>query len=221
MPWLWSSTTRRCGEARKIARSTSVSSRTTAGRPSASTPVGWCSTPGRACTLRSASADVASRSRSSRSVPPRSGVSPSRSTGCYGMVFWTCPTMDLGIVLGGAAENAPGVYRIDTTGRGHDDRVISLALVAQHLASQGSGTLRLQLPEGRFLSAPIKRRGHITRGEPAVALVRTGERRPLIAWSNSGTRRSTQTTGRPAQRSFRTHRSQGRDVPMSHIRSPR
>ena len=75
-------------------------------------------------------------------------------------------------------ENAPGVYRIDTTGRGHDDRVISLALVAQHLASQGSGTLRLQLPEGRFLSAPIKRRGHITRGEPAVALVRTGEPRP-------------------------------------------
>ena len=74
-------------------------------------------------------------------------------------------------------ENAPGVYRIDTTGQGHDDRVISLALAAQHLASQGSGTLRLQVPEGRLLSAPIDRRGHIPRGEPAIAVVRPGEPR--------------------------------------------
>jgi hypothetical protein len=75
-------------------------------------------------------------------------------------------------------ENAPGVYRIDTTGHGHDDRVISLALVAQHLASQGSGTLRLQVPEGRLLSARIDRRGNIPRGEPAIAVVRPGEPRP-------------------------------------------
>ncbi len=38
-------------------------------------------------------------------------------------------------------ESQPGNYRIDTTGHGHDDRVISLALVAQHLASQSSGIL--------------------------------------------------------------------------------
>lgn len=49
-------------------------------------------------------------------------------------------------------ENQPGSYRIDTTGEGHDDRVISLALVAQKLVSQSTSVPRLELAEGRVPS---------------------------------------------------------------------
>ena len=54
-------------------------------------------------------------------------------------------------------ESQPGNYRIDTTGTGHDDRVISLALVAQNLASQSSGILRISAPPRNIVAAPIGR----------------------------------------------------------------
>lgn len=47
-------------------------------------------------------------------------------------------------------ETAPGAYRIDTTGSGHDDRCISLALVAQKLASQSVTGGRLHVAEGEL-----------------------------------------------------------------------
>ena len=47
-------------------------------------------------------------------------------------------------------ETQPGNYRIDTTGNGHDDRVISLALCAQKLAAARSRGGRYLIPEGRI-----------------------------------------------------------------------
>lgn len=75
-------------------------------------------------------------------------------------------------------ETQPGAYRIDTTGDGHDDRVVSLALVAQRLAAQPTGGLRLQVAEG---SVPRPRPSSVATprrtSEPPVAVVREGEPR--------------------------------------------
>jgi hypothetical protein len=74
-------------------------------------------------------------------------------------------------------EKHPGLFKIDTIGAGHDDRVISLGLVAQHLVTQWSGTARLSVPKGRLPS---------TTPTPAAApatpaIVREGEKRPVDA----------------------------------------
>ncbi len=52
-------------------------------------------------------------------------------------------------------ENQPGTYRIDTVGQGHDDRVISLALCCQKLASQYSGVAKMHIPQGRLPQAQL------------------------------------------------------------------
>jgi len=77
-------------------------------------------------------------------------------------------------------EPQPGTYRIDTRGRGHDDRVISLALCAQYLASKGTGQVSLQVVEGELPAARIGRRS-TERGQPPVPVVREGEPRPVEA----------------------------------------
>jgi hypothetical protein len=80
-------------------------------------------------------------------------------------------------------ESQPGQYRIDTTGQGHDDRVISLALVAQNLASQSSGILRLSVPTGNIPTAPIAPTSGNGRAmrvhEPPVPSVKEGDPRPV------------------------------------------
>ena len=47
-------------------------------------------------------------------------------------------------------ETTPGTYRIDTTGQGHDDRTISLALCAQHLASKPTVGARVHVASGEL-----------------------------------------------------------------------
>ena len=78
-------------------------------------------------------------------------------------------------------ESQPGSYRIDTTGQGHDDRVISLALCAQRLASQGTGTLSLSVVAGDLPTRTIDRRADVAPHEPPVPSVRQGEPRPVEA----------------------------------------
>ena len=74
-------------------------------------------------------------------------------------------------------ESQPGNYRIDTTGQGHDDRVISLALVAQRLASLSTATMHMEVAQGVIPAAPIGRPRRPT-AEPPVAIVRDGAPRP-------------------------------------------
>jgi len=70
-------------------------------------------------------------------------------------------------------ETQPGAYRIDTTGDRHDDRVISLGLVAHALASASDapsslgGVARLRLPD-----APVARTSPST-GQGALRVGRT------------------------------------------------
>ncbi len=85
-------------------------------------------------------------------------------------------------------ESQPGNYRIDTTGQGHDDRVISLALVAQDLASCWSGTARIHFPTGdlpKVRLTPDREKAH---REPPPAVVKPGEPRPtdrLLSFRNA------------------------------------
>ena len=72
-------------------------------------------------------------------------------------------------------ENQPGVYRIDHTSDGHDDRVISLALVAQHLASRPSGRMTFEVATGTIPTGPRRESQH---SEP-VQVVHEGEARPV------------------------------------------
>ena len=72
-------------------------------------------------------------------------------------------------------ENQPGSYRIDTTGEGHDDRVISLALCAQKLASQPAGVARLHVAEGRV--PKMRPRNRVSTADPGVPVVKEGELR--------------------------------------------
>lgn len=76
-------------------------------------------------------------------------------------------------------ENQPGVYRIDHASDGHDDRVISLALVAQHLASRPSGVMRFEAPSGDLRAPAIDRRAYKPPSEPPVPVVKEGETRPV------------------------------------------
>jgi hypothetical protein len=74
-------------------------------------------------------------------------------------------------------ENQPGVYRIDHRAGAHDDRVISLALCAQNLASKWSGSMTLRAPTGRLpITTPTPAAAPIT-----PAIVREGEKRPVDA----------------------------------------
>ena len=91
-------------------------------------------------------------------------------------------------------ESQPGNYRIDTTGTGHDDRVISLALVAQNLASQSSGILRISAPPRNIVAAPIGRRLMFGQKKPPVPVVKENQPRPIENCRASRTPENTRTT---------------------------
>ncbi len=86
-------------------------------------------------------------------------------------------------------ENQPGTYRIDTVGQGHDDRVISLALCCQKLASQYSGVAKMIVPTGNVPKVQLVRPRSSTPPDAAApAVVREGEQHPtdkLLSFRNA------------------------------------
>ena len=89
-------------------------------------------------------------------------------------------------------ESQPGQYRIDHASGAHDDRVISLALVAQSLASTASGILRVQVATGHIPIAPIgqssARRMRVQDEPGPVPIVKEGAQRPverLLTFANA------------------------------------
>jgi hypothetical protein len=73
-------------------------------------------------------------------------------------------------------ESQPGQYRIDTTGDGHDDRVISLALVAQKLASEPTRGSRMFIAEGVVPPMRLLRKESSPSESPPVPVVKGGKR---------------------------------------------
>jgi phage terminase large subunit-like protein len=76
-------------------------------------------------------------------------------------------------------ENQPGQYRIDTQGSGHDDRVISLALVAQKLAAEPHRGSHMFIAQGEVPKVRLLRRESSPNNEPPVPVVEPGQKRRI------------------------------------------